>query len=61
MSKGKQVVIVQDPATKEFEVYGHVFTDKGLEELETEAAQRGLTVIARACISSKAELANRPH
>ncbi|MFC4014664.1 hypothetical protein ACFOY2_46090 [Nonomuraea purpurea] len=61
MTKGKQVIIVQDPATGEYEVFGHVFTDKGLEELEAEAAKRGLTVVGRARLTSKAELAARPY
>lgn len=61
MSRGKQVLIVQDPTTGEYEVFGHVFTDKGVDELKAEAAQRGLTVIGEARITSKAELANRPY
>ncbi|WP_043637350.1 hypothetical protein [Nonomuraea candida] len=61
MSNGKQVIIVQDHASGAYEVFGHVFTDKGLQELEAEAAQRGLTVVARARLTSKSDLANRPY
>ncbi|MGW2221666.1 hypothetical protein ACWCSD_42345 [Nonomuraea sp. NPDC001684] len=42
-------------------MFGHVYTDKGLAELEAEAGQRGLTVIGHARLTSKAELANRPY
>ncbi|MFG6197828.1 hypothetical protein [Nonomuraea sp. JJY05] len=61
VSKGKQALIVQNPSTGEYEVYGHVYTDKGLKELEAEAAKRGLTVIASGRLTSKAELAERPY
>ncbi|WP_219505300.1 hypothetical protein [Nonomuraea ceibae] len=61
MTGGKRVIIVQDPASGEYEVFGHVYTDKGLKELEAEAAQRGLTLIGPARLTSKAELAARPY
>ncbi|MEU4331442.1 hypothetical protein [Nonomuraea dietziae] len=53
---GKWVLITANPAGHH-EVIGHVYTVKGLAELETLARERGLTIVGTAPLTSKADLA----
>ncbi|MBG0818920.1 hypothetical protein [Planomonospora sp. ID82291] len=58
---GKHVLIAYDPATGDPEVFGPVYTARGLEELEAEAARAGLVRPERARLTSKADLLARPY